>query len=64
MIPDMSGIMRAQEQMMRRVTEQNGQWSERLERQEKEMAKLRQQIDELNNALRQMKSEQSKKEKE
>lgn len=64
MIPDMSGIMRAQEQMMRRVTEQNGQWSERLDRQEKEMAMLRQQIDELNNALRQMKSEQSKKEKE
>lgn len=62
--PDMPGVMRMQEQMMRRVTEQHNQWAGRLERQEKELTRLRQEVEELNKALRQMKSENKEKEKE
>lgn len=61
--PDMPAMMRMQEQMMRRFAEQQSQWTGRLERQEKELMRLRQEVEELNKALRQMKSESKEKEK-
>lgn len=61
--PDMPAMMRMHEQMMRRIAEQQSQWSGRWERQEKELMRLRQEVEELNKALRQMKSESKEKEK-
>lgn len=61
--PDMPGMMRMQEQFMRRFTEQNNQWTGRLERQEKELMRLRNEVEELSKALRQMKSDNNEKDK-
>lgn len=52
-----SPMMREQEQMMRRMAEQNKELMGRLEKQQNEVNRLRQQVEELSKGMREMKQE-------
>jgi hypothetical protein len=52
-----SPMMREQEQMMRRMAEQNKELMGRLEKQQNEVNRLRQQVEELSKGMRMMKQE-------
>ena len=54
------GIMREQEMMMRRMAEQNNKLMERIERQEGEMKRLRDQVEQITKAMREMKRDEKK----
>ncbi len=62
--PNQAAPLREQEAMMRRMSAQNSQVMERLERQEKEMARLRNQLEEVTKAMREMKRDGQKKDGE
>ncbi len=63
-LPNQAAPMREQEAMMRRMSAQNSQVMERLERQEMEMARLRNQLEEVTKAMREMKRDGQKKDGE
>lgn len=63
-LPNQVAPLREQEAMMRRMSAQNSQVMERLERQEKEMARLRNQLEEVTKAMREMKRDDQKKDGE
>jgi hypothetical protein len=62
--PNQVAPLREQEAMMRRMSEQNSKVMECLERQEREMARLRNQLEEVTKAMREMKRDGQKKDGE
>ena len=58
--PVMPGMMRDSDIMMRRVAEQHSKLMERLERQEGEMKRLREQVEQMSKAMREMKRDGDK----
>jgi len=62
--PNQAPPQREQEAMMRRMSAQNAKVMERLERQEMEMARLRNQLEEVTKAMREMKRDGQKKDGE
>lgn len=62
--PNLGPQFREQEALMRRMSEQNSKVMERLERQEMEMARLRNQLEEVTKAMREMKRDGQKRDGE